>query len=82
MPTGTDPRPRTDGEFALDVTVGRSETVVAVTGDLDAFTATRPLVAVDVGLLDVLVDAERRVAARGGKLWVSTKAGCWRPAFR
>jgi hypothetical protein len=34
---------------------------------------------VDLDLLDVLVDAERRIAARGGVLSVSTKVGAWRP---
>ena len=51
-------------------------------GNLNVAIELADMVTVDVRLLDMLVEIEQRVAARGGQLSVSTRTASWRPACR
>ena len=67
----TTPEMSTFSEIVADLVDGQGNLSIAI--------ELTDMSAVDVDLIDVLVDVERRVAARGGALSVSTKVGSWRP---
>src|SRR5687768_8849539 len=48
-------------------------------GNLNIAIELMDMTTVDIDLLDVLVDAEQRLSARGATLSVSTRVGVWRP---